>query len=442
MVAALATGCVDSLSDPDAGGVVTRPDVSGLDDVAAVDTVSPDSLLPDTAGAPDVSFVDLGPFEWNPDDETLPLFEQGVVKALEVTMPADQLQGLLSCWKDPPEAVLEGTAKCWFTCTATFEGKQSAPASCRPKGRPEKWADQKKPQWIVRFDQTDKTGRFYGLRRFNLESNTEVLAPVRDRLGMWFMREAGVPAPRVSLVTMTVNGSDYGPYQLIEPVDKEFLQDHFANPEGNLYDDEGELTTNETTSTRARLELLYDKIETEHGKLDQSHTTFFAGFGGLADVDAFMRFMAAEIALATTDNFTDGAGNTYLYDQSPGPGLLPIPWDHDELFDITVADPTEALGTCISSAGFADEPQPFCELFWSDAGMRAALADELRRLRDGPMQQLPAELKRYCDEARPYVVADPFAGDEIATRFEADCAQIGDFIDTRIDFLENAAELK
>jgi spore coat protein CotH len=259
---------------------------------------------------------------------------------------------------------------------------------------------------------------------------------------MWFMREAGVPAPRVSLVTMTVNGSDYGPYQLIEPVDKEFLQDHFANPEGNLYDDEGELTTNETTSTRARLELLYDKIETEHGKLDQSHTTFFAGLGGLADVDAFMRFMAAEIALATTDNFTDGAGNTYLYDQSPGPGLLPIPWDHDELFDITVADPTEALGTCISSAGFADEPQPFCELFWSDAGMRAALADELRRLRDGPMQQLPAELKRYCDEARPYVVADPFAGDEIATRFEADCAQIGDFIDTRIDFLENAAELK
>ena len=81
-------------------------------------------------------------------------------------------------------------------------------------------------------------------------------------------------------------------------------------------------------------------------------------------------------------------------------GLLPIPWDHDELFDITVADPNEALGTRLSSAGFSDEPQQLCQIFWSDAGTRAALVDEIRRLRDRLMQQLPAELTRYCDEAR------------------------------------------
>ena len=40
------------------------------------------------------------------------------------------------------------------------------------------------------------------------------------------------------------------------------------------------------------------------------------------------------------------------------------------------------------------------------------------------------------------MVTDPFAGDEIATRFEADCAQIGAFIDLRIDFLEAEPELK
>jgi len=47
----------------------------------------------------------------------------------------------------------------------------------------------------VRFNLTNKEGRFRGLRRLNLESFDGAAAPIRDRIGMWVMREAAIDAP-------------------------------------------------------------------------------------------------------------------------------------------------------------------------------------------------------------------------------------------------------
>ena len=137
----------------------------------------------------------------------------------------------------------------WVPCTFRFDGQTFEQAACRRKGNAEHWPEEKKPQMIVRFNLADAAGRFRGLRRLNLESFYETGAPIRDRLAMWMMREAGLPSSRVNHVRVFKDGALLGLYQNIEAVDKEFLERHFgADAGGNLWEagEPMELKTNET----------------------------------------------------------------------------------------------------------------------------------------------------------------------------------------------------
>jgi len=151
------------------------------------------------------------------------------------------------------------------------------------------------------------------------------------------MREAGVAASRVNHATLTVNGVDYGLYMNIEPLDREFLEDHFADPDGNLYSDGSELATNKKQNDKTRLKALIALIEDED--LDGDHDAFFADMDALVDVDAFLLETAVEAVLPTSSNFTNGYDNYYLYD-NPGPGFAVLPWDFDRLF--TGSNPVDA----------------------------------------------------------------------------------------------------
>jgi hypothetical protein len=416
---------------------------TGSDAITDLDTVSPsDTAGEDTSGDPDAGDTpDAGGpdvFVWTPDPDTVPLFEAGPPKTLELTLTQQNLDGLLGCWSKPPADVLSGASKCWYHCTATFGGKTSVDAGCRPKGSPSKWNEESKPQFVVRFDQWDKTGRFFGLRRFNLESNPDFASPVRDELGMWFMREAGLPASRVALVRVTVNGNDYGPYQSIEPIDKEFLSDHFVDPEGNLFDDALDLATNEKTGDRTRFDAFLAIPEGE--AVGGDHTQALTDLDVVTDLDAIIRFMAAEAALGTVDNFTDGAGNTYFYDQTPGPGILAIPWDLDSIFS-KFSNAAEPLDTCQGPAKFSDAPNPLCVMLQDIPAMRAKLRAETKKLRDEVFPGLAAVATAACAAGKPLFMTDPFTPFTPA-EYDADCAAIAQAIADRAAFLAAAPELQ
>jgi spore coat protein CotH len=317
-------------------------------------------------------------------------------------------------------------------CSLSYGGVTFPDAACRSKGSPEVWPDEPKPEFVIAFNHWDKKGRFNGLRKLNLEANPYRAAPVRDRLGMWLMREAGLPAPRANHARVFVNRGYLGLYQNIEVIDKEFLEDHFENPEGNLYENGSELKTNEEQNDLTHLWELEDLIDGEPLEATD-HSAFYAELEQRMDMPQVLRELAAEALLPTPDNFSNGSTNFYYYD-NPDHGFQVLPWDLDSIigeFAPPDADIYEYWGGEIGG-----DPSKLRLLINQNPTWRAEFENLLVELRDGPYSRLPERAAYYCSQIREAFDADPNKPEDLEA-FDADCADIQQRIRDRIDWLES-----
>jgi hypothetical protein len=384
--------------------------------------VIPEMRRPDAAGSqapPPVGSPSppppTGPFTPRPSPMSVALYDENKVVDIYLTFPPGEFERL----KAPPAPTVPVTLPDprWVRCGITFEGQTNADAHCRRKGEPTSWPLEGKPQMIVRFNLINKQGRFRGLRRLNLERFDGHAAPIRDRLGMWMMREAGLDAPRVNNARVFKDGQLLGVYLNVEAVDKEFLEDHFG-PEGlgNLWESFDELKTNEDMRNETRLFDLDDMILTE--PLTGDHTAFFRKLDEMMDIDQVLRLMAAETAMLTDDNFSNGSDNFYLYDH-PSRGFMIIPWDLDTILtgDTATADasPWEFWGT--------SPPNKLRQLMNQNQAWRAKFVDYVVEYRDRLLTHLPDRVDYICDQIGPAVAADPTATSAVED-FGTDCASI------------------
>ena len=316
----------------------------------------------------------------------------------------------------------------WVQCTFTTLGGPVVNAACRRKGDMTDWAFERKPQIVVRFNLLDKQGRYRGLRRFNLESFDGAAAPIRDRIGMWVMREAGLDAPRVNHVRVFKDGALLGVYMNIEAEDKEFLEDHFGPTadNGNLWESGEELKTNETVNDRTRLLALNDLVENE--PLVGDHAAFYAQLAARMDVAQVLREMAAETVILTNDNFSQGSTN-FAYYEHPTRGFMVLPWDLDSI--ITVAPPSTEL------YGFkgVSEGSKLRELINQNPTWKAQFTNHLVDIRDNIMPRAAAKVDAVCAQIRAVVATDPNRTSSIED-FDVDCANVKNAI------IQRMAEMK
>ena len=190
--------------------------------------------------------------------------------------------------------------------------------------------------------------RFAGLRKFNLHSAIRDPSMTRDVLAYSAYRAMGIEAPRASHARLTVNGEYMGLFVLVEAVDKEFVEDHFAPGEGNLYKEAwprfdetiypGFLRTNESESDVSRM------VEFETMLDNTSDATFEADIAPFMDLDKVGRYLAVDRALNNLDGVSifycdppNAEGNVicfnhnnYLYEKDNGQFEL-TPWDMDRV---------------------------------------------------------------------------------------------------------------
>jgi hypothetical protein len=282
---------------------------------------------------------------------------------------------------------------------------------------------ERKPQIIVRFNFDDKKGRFRGLRRLNLETFVGTPAPIRDRLGMWGMREAGLDAPRVNHARVYKDGELLGVYQNIEALDKEFLEDHYGpDAEGNLWDSGIELKTNETMPDASRLQQLTSVVANE--PLDGDHGQFFRWLPTVLDVNEVALELAAETAITTDDNFSNGAFNFYYYEH-PKRGFLVLPWDLDTVYN--------APGTSDVFAFFDENPpNKLRQLMNQNTDWRARFVNNLITIRDKVLPKLPARVDYVCNQVAPYYNQDPNKHSTME-EFWAECDWFKTSVQERID---------
>ncbi|MGH7169904.1 MAG: CotH kinase family protein, partial [Gemmataceae bacterium] len=188
---------------------------------------------------------------------------------------------------------------------------------------------------------------FHGQKKLTLNNNVMDASAAREVLSYGVYRSLGVPASRTAYVrlTLTVPGKYdkefVGLYTLVESIDKTFLKNHFGSAKGLLlkpervgplehlgddwqaYDGRYRPKTKGNAKSKRRLIDFTKLVQKADDK------TFKAEIDKYLDVDEFLRFLAATVAVVNMDSFI-GLPHNYLFYLDPKTNRFAfIPWDLD-----------------------------------------------------------------------------------------------------------------
>jgi CotH kinase protein len=304
-----------------------------------------------------------------------PLFDVTAIQKLELEVaPADWqwLQAHAREEKYVPATVIHQGQR-YTGAAVRYKGDYGSLLSCFDEATGARLCS--KLSLKISFNEYGK-GRFFGLRKLVLNSAVRDRSMTREVLSYAMYRAAGVPAPRASHATVSVNGEELGLFVLVENVDQEFLEDHFPNALGNLYKSvwpqhadatvyADALSTNEATPNVSRMMAFHSAVS---GATDASFSTALAPY---VDVDQLARYLAADRLVNSPDGirgfycyappYDECVNSNYYWYESPGERFALIPWDVDHtLKDVD----TDQARSYANTSAKACAPVPFC-VYWN-----------------------------------------------------------------------------
>lgn len=163
------------------------------------------------------------------------------------------------------------------------------------------------------------------------------------------LERGGAPSSCVNNARLVINGEYYGVYVNVERVDHEYLERHFDEPDGNLYQGGTELKTNEDVADTSDRDAYWAVTD-----LDQ--------LDALVDLDQAVVAWANDAMLPNPDGYWAGVQiNFYLY-HHPTRGFLYLPYDEDYAFshlswnDGPYADPITFTTGSGAESGITSSP--------------------------------------------------------------------------------------
>ena len=176
---------------------------------------------------------------------------------------------------------------------------------------------------------------FFGLKKFTLQNSFNDPSYMREVIAYELMDEMGVPTPEHAYVNFYVNGELFGLYLMVEAVDGEFVEKHFANSNGDLYKPDGTgsdlLWLGDDIQSYTDINLQTNEESTDNGAFINFVESLDKGETNAIDIDTLLRYMSVSTSLSNLDSYHGPlAHNYYIYDQD---GVFSIlPWDFNESF--------------------------------------------------------------------------------------------------------------
>ncbi len=256
----------------------------------------------------------------------------------------------------------------WFPATVTVDGEAYAEVGVRKKGFIGSQSDTR-PSLKLRFDKyVDGLALGGVMERMTLNNGLQDPSLINTCLAHQVFAAAGVPTPRCSFATVSVNGRNLGLYIHVEEIKPPFLARHFASTEGNLY--EGTVS-DFTPEYRGTIEKKSNEDEDDWSDIDAVVAALQdpseAGLAALAeivDLDRFLTFWALEVLVGHWDGYT-GNRNNYRFYREPGGRFVFMPWGVDAAFHLeddpnpfdNISDPPPSVLalTAIPSRLYGDE---------------------------------------------------------------------------------------
>ena len=227
-----------------------------------------------------------------------------------------------NAWSDLQSDYANGQ-KNYHPATFTW-GEETHDVQVRLKGNPYfSWLGDKL-QFVISFNEEDPEARFHGVRKLALDSTWYEPTLLRDRLA-WSMLRAvpGMPALCANSARLDINGAYYGLYANIEYMDHEWLEETFGDDyaDGTLWKYGEVAKTNEELADDRLVRQFFEPASVS--ELEE-----------LGDVEEWLLAWAGEAVLGDDDGYWCCAHNFYIYEH-PTRDLLMVPWDLDDLFDVT-----------------------------------------------------------------------------------------------------------
>ena len=243
-----------------------------------------------------------------------------------------------------------GVAFPWSKCSLEFDGETYNDVGLRYKGNYTYMATARalKKSFKIDINRHVESQKLDGLTMLNLNCNVSDASRTREAFAFAFFRDVGVPAPRTSFVELTLTvpmkyDQEYvGVYTLVEQVNKGFLKRHFKDGKGMLLKPEGlqggpaylgdewqpyanRYKPDEPPTDEQKKRLIaFTKLISQG-----SDEEFAAQIGEFLDVEAFLRFIAANALLSNLDSYLGFGHNYYLYLVPDSNQFVFIPWDLD-----------------------------------------------------------------------------------------------------------------
>lgn len=190
------------------------------------------------------------------------------------------------------------------------------------------------PALTLNFDKFVKGQNFHGLTKLSLNNSVQDPSFVSEQLCREIFLKAGVPVPRTTHAVVELNGRPLGLYVLAEGFDRQFLKQHFKNPDGNLYDggflkdvdQELALNSGENPKDQSdRAALAEAAREADPGKrLERLQKTL--------DLDRFLTYIALDVMLWDWDGYPQNKNNWRLYHDPAADKMVFIPHGLDQMF--------------------------------------------------------------------------------------------------------------
>jgi hypothetical protein len=191
-----------------------------------------------------------------------------------------------------------------------------------------------RPCLTLKFDHSVAEQRFYDLTKIHLNNSVQDPTALNESIASEMFRAAGVPAARSSHAIVTLNGRNLGLYVLVEGFDKQFLEQHFSNPTGNLYDGGSMNDVNQA--------LVLKRGEGLSGGIDLSNLVAatteviesrrLEKLGSELELDRFCSFLAVETMACAWDGYATHHNNYWLYRNPATGGFVFLPHGSDQIF--------------------------------------------------------------------------------------------------------------
>ena len=276
----------------------------------------------------------------------VPIFDEGRVHDVSLTMSADDWQSILG----------DSRGDEWRHASITYDGVVVDEVGVRPSGESSRFAGNQKMSLRIKFDAFNGQGEFGGYEDINIKGEYDDGSMMRERLAL-FVFGALIPAPKTAHARMTVNGDLRGLFTVRQDWDATSIAEHFSQPVGPLYRlrpyseaQDPYLYINDDPASYVPQP--WDRHIDKATPGDEVIAPFLKAIASnpspldsVADVDELMAYLSASAIVMTTDGLVgnSGAADHFEYFDPQSGKFSVLPWDPDNTFGSAGEVPTRSI---------------------------------------------------------------------------------------------------